>query len=150
MKKFFVAGMLAFCAAVTAQAGTEQTVQPTAIRETGDSFARGSKELQNVTGAFFFFDTTQNQRPAIDFAIDVLPTPGGPMKRRIGPFAIARDFASTLSVIGRSPFSPTASDGVAGRRRHDCRSCLRARSQHRTGDRRARGDGPGGRDGDGR
>ena len=72
MKKFFVAGMLAFCAAVTAQAGTEQTVQPTAIRETGDSFARGSKELQNVTGAFFFFDTTQNQRPAIDFAIDSL------------------------------------------------------------------------------
>ena len=39
---------------------------------------------------------------AIDLAIDVLPTPGGPTNRRIGPFAIARALASLASVIGRS------------------------------------------------
>ena len=45
---------------------------------------------------------------------DVLPTPGGPTKSRIGPFAIARAFASFLSVICRSALSSlTASDGVA-------------------------------------
>ena len=37
---------------------------------------------------------------AIDLAIDVLPTPGGPTNSRIGPFAIARAFASFASVIG--------------------------------------------------
>ena len=84
MKKFFVAGTLAFFATVTARAGTEQPVQPTAMREIDNPFARGSKEFQNVTGAFFFFDTTQNQRPAIDFAIDsvrlgiMLNDPQGP------------------------------------------------------------------------
>ncbi len=35
------------------------------------------------------------------------------MKSRIGPLAIARDFASTLSVMGLSLWSPMASDGVA-------------------------------------
>jgi hypothetical protein len=30
----------------------------------------------------------------MDLAIDVLPTPGGPMKSRIGPRASARAFAS--------------------------------------------------------
>ena len=51
---------------------------------------------------------------AIDFAIDVLPTPGGPEKSRIGPLAIARAFASFLSVTARcSPV--TFSTGVASR-----------------------------------
>jgi hypothetical protein len=72
MKRFFVAGALAFFAAVAAQAGTEPLMQPTALQENGNPFARGTKEFQNVTGANFFFDTTQNQRPAVDFARDSL------------------------------------------------------------------------------
>src|SRR2546423_14911034 len=52
-----------------------------------------------------------NER-AIDFAIDVLPTPGGPTKSRIGPLAMARDFASFGSVIVRSS-SDVISCGVA-------------------------------------
>jgi lipid A 3-O-deacylase len=35
-------------------------------------FAFGAKEVENMMGAFFFFDTTQNQRPSIDFALDSL------------------------------------------------------------------------------
>ena len=45
---------------------------------------------------------------AIDFAMDVLPTPGGPVKSRIGPFAMARALASVVSVIVRSSSSPFA------------------------------------------
>ncbi len=40
---------------------------------------------------------------AIDLAIEVLPTPGGPMKRRIGPRAIARAFASLGDPVDQPP-----------------------------------------------
>jgi Lipid A 3-O-deacylase (PagL) len=33
-------------------------------------FDKGAHEFQNVAGAFFFFDTTQNNRPAVDYAVD--------------------------------------------------------------------------------
>src|SRR5450432_598593 len=84
MKKLFVACGFVFFVAVTARAGTEQPVPLTAARETDDAFAKGTKEFQNVSGAFFFFDTTQNERPAFDFAIDsirlgiMLNDPRGP------------------------------------------------------------------------
>jgi hypothetical protein len=42
-----------------------------------------------------------SERAAIDLAIDVLPTPGGPTNSRIGPFAIARAFASFVLVGDR-------------------------------------------------
>ena len=34
---------------------------------------------------------------AMLLAMEVFPTPGGPAKRRMGPFAVARAFASTFS-----------------------------------------------------
>lgn len=37
-----------------------------------DPFAKGKLELQDVSGAYFFFDTTQNNRPAIDYALNSL------------------------------------------------------------------------------
>jgi opacity protein-like surface antigen len=52
--------------------GVEEPVASTLARETESNFSRGAKEFQNVSGAFFFFDTTQNNRPAIDFALDSL------------------------------------------------------------------------------
>ena len=84
MKRFFVASAFAFFAIAMAHAGTEQPVPQVPAWEPGDSFTRGAKEFQNVTGAFFFFDTTQNERPAVDFAIDsvrlgiMLNDPQGP------------------------------------------------------------------------
>jgi hypothetical protein len=84
MKSFFVASALAFFALAMARAGTEQPVPQVPPWEPSDAFTRGAKEFQNVTGAFFFFDTTQNERPAVDFAIDsvrlgiMLNDPQGP------------------------------------------------------------------------
>ena len=52
--------------------GVEEPVATTLAPETESNFSRGAKEFQNVSGAFFFFDTTQNNRPAIDFALDSL------------------------------------------------------------------------------
>lgn len=50
-----------------AYAEVEQPVPTTMTREAESNFSRGAKEFQNVSGAFlFFFDTTQNKRPAID------------------------------------------------------------------------------------
>ena len=71
MKKLLAAAILAFVGSITfAKAGVEQPVPAATIRETQSNFSRGSKEFQNVAGAYFFFDTTQNNRPAIDFALD--------------------------------------------------------------------------------
>jgi Lipid A 3-O-deacylase (PagL) len=74
MKKLLPAGcLLAFLASMSAGfAGVEEPVAPTLSRQTETNFSRGAKEFQNVSGAFFFFDTTQNNRPAIDFALDSL------------------------------------------------------------------------------
>ena len=71
MKKLLAAAILAFVGSITFdKAGVEQPVPAATIRETQSNFSRGSKEFQNVAGAYFFFDTTQNNRPAIDFALD--------------------------------------------------------------------------------
>lgn len=71
MKKLLAAAALAFLTSVTpGYPEAEQPVPRTMIRETENNFSRGAREFQNVTGAFFFFDTTQNNRPAIDFALD--------------------------------------------------------------------------------
>ncbi|MDQ2659694.1 MAG: acyloxyacyl hydrolase [Verrucomicrobiota bacterium] len=38
--------------------------------ENGGPFDKGAHEFQNVAGAFFFFDTTQNNRPAVGYAVE--------------------------------------------------------------------------------
>jgi opacity protein-like surface antigen len=73
MKKLLALCVLTFLSSMTAaDAEVEQPVPTTMIREGESNFSRGTREFQNVTGAFFFFDTTQNNRPAIDFAVDSL------------------------------------------------------------------------------
>lgn len=71
MKKLLASGALVFLSSLPgAYAAAEQPVPTSMTQETESNFSRGAREFQNVTGAFFFFDTTQNSRPAIDFAIN--------------------------------------------------------------------------------
>lgn len=70
LKTRFFSCVLALLASVAARAGTEPSTQPIESRQPENNFAFGAKEFQNVTGAFFFFDTTKNQRPSIDYALD--------------------------------------------------------------------------------
>lgn len=73
MKKLLGLSALAFLALVgSSSAGVTLPSPETITREMPGNFSRGAKELQNVTGAFFFFDTTQNNRPSVDYALDSL------------------------------------------------------------------------------
>lgn len=51
-------------------AAGEEPVPLTMTQETESNFSRGAKEFQNVTGAFFFFSATHNNRPSVDFALN--------------------------------------------------------------------------------
>jgi opacity protein-like surface antigen len=73
MKKLSALCAVAFLSSMTAaDAEVEQPVPTATTREPESNFSRGTKEFQNVTGAFFFFTATQNRRPSIDFAVDSL------------------------------------------------------------------------------
>jgi hypothetical protein len=72
MKRFPASCLLAFLVAMTARAGTQQAVQMTAPKELENNFAKGAKEFENVTGAFFFVDNHDDNRPSIDYALDSL------------------------------------------------------------------------------
>jgi Lipid A 3-O-deacylase (PagL) len=91
MNKIVVSCAVAFLTSVTARAGMERPVQTVTTQDAEGNFARGSKEFQNVTGAFFFFDTTQNNRPSIDFAIDSLRL-GVMLSNPHGPSLLAGNF----------------------------------------------------------
>jgi hypothetical protein len=73
MKRFFAFCLVMLVGAITARAGTE-TPPPvaTAPPQQEDHFAAGAKEFQNVIGYYSFFDTTQNNRPSIDYSLDTL------------------------------------------------------------------------------
>jgi outer membrane protein W len=69
MQKDVALCALAFLLAASARGGTEPPA-PVVRQAADDVFAKGSREFQNVTGAFFFFDTTQNRRPSVDYVLD--------------------------------------------------------------------------------
>jgi len=73
MKGFLAFCVLVFLGVIAAHAGTETTppVATVPLRQE-DNFAAGAKEFQNVVGYFAFFDTTQNNRPAIDYSLNTL------------------------------------------------------------------------------
>lgn len=52
---------------IGAQAGGEMRSQ---LMSSDQAFEKGAHEFQDLTGAFFFFDTTQNDRPSVDYAIN--------------------------------------------------------------------------------
>jgi hypothetical protein len=72
MNKAFVSCALALLVCTTARAGVEQPVGSVIRRDLDSNFSKGSKEFQNVAGAFFFFDRGGNNRPSIDLAVDSL------------------------------------------------------------------------------
>lgn len=71
MKKFLAASVLALLGSLApvSFAGEEPTPM-TMTQETASNFRRGATEFQNVTGAYFFFTTTENNRPSVDFAVN--------------------------------------------------------------------------------
>ncbi|MEO5718608.1 MAG: acyloxyacyl hydrolase [Chthoniobacterales bacterium] len=70
MTKLFASCVLAFLSVLPLAYGGEEPVPTTMLQETESNFSRGAKEFQNVTGAYFYFTTTQNQRPSVDFALN--------------------------------------------------------------------------------
>ena len=64
--------LLVFLVAMAARAGTQQAVQITAAKELESNFAKGATEFENVTGAFFFTDNHDDNRPSIDYTLDTL------------------------------------------------------------------------------
>jgi len=72
LKTRFLSCLLVLLGSVALRAGTEPSMMAPAPTPSANRFAFGAKEVENVMGAFFFFDTTQNQRPSIDFALDSL------------------------------------------------------------------------------
>jgi hypothetical protein len=72
LKTCFLSWLFVLLGAVSVRAGIEQSMMATAPPAPSNRFAFGAKEVENMMGAFFFFDTTQNQRPSIDFALDSL------------------------------------------------------------------------------
>jgi len=70
MNRFFASCALVLLSALTAYAGEEPPLQTTVMRDVDSNFAKGTKEFQNVAGAFFFFDRGGNNRPSVDLAVD--------------------------------------------------------------------------------
>ena len=70
MKRFLTTCALAFLTNIAAYAGVEQPVKLAVARQDVSPFAKGVKEFQNVTGAFFYFETFRDNPPAIDFVVE--------------------------------------------------------------------------------
>ena len=91
MKSVFASFALALLASGGAWAGSEEP-SPAVVRpEAPGNFSRGGKEFQNVTGAFFYFDTGRNNPPSIDFALDTLRL-GIMLNDPAGPGLLAGNF----------------------------------------------------------
>ena len=71
MKTLLASCFLAFLSSIPAvRAAGDQPIPMTRSQEIESNFSRGAKEFQNVTGAYFYFTTTQNDRPSVDFALN--------------------------------------------------------------------------------
>ena len=73
MKTLFAVGALLLLALTPTWAGGPEPHAAMDLRpETYGNFSKGALEFEDVSGAFFFFDTAQNNRPAIDYALNSL------------------------------------------------------------------------------
>lgn len=91
MKTLFASCLLVLLACGAALGGNEAPTPIAAPREPESNFARGGKEFQNVTGAFFYFDTGKNNRPSIDYSLDTLRL-GLMLNDPAGPGLLAGNF----------------------------------------------------------
>lgn len=101
MNKAFVSCAFALLACASARAGVEQPVATVSQNDFDSNFSKGSKEFQNVTGAFFFFDRGGNDRPSIDLAVDSLRL-GIMLGNPRGPSLLAGNF----EVLGEAYAGP--------------------------------------------
>ncbi|MGH8094904.1 MAG: acyloxyacyl hydrolase [Chthoniobacterales bacterium] len=69
MRKVFLLCTLPLLLAASAPGGTEPPA-PVVRQDVSDVFAKGSKEFENVTGVFYFFDRGGNDGPSVDLAVD--------------------------------------------------------------------------------
>jgi opacity protein-like surface antigen len=74
MRTTCFAGVLsAFLCAVSVQAGSEPpSVQPVVHEDRATGFEKGALSLENVAGAFWFFDRGDHPRSTLDLAVDSL------------------------------------------------------------------------------
>jgi lipid A 3-O-deacylase PagL len=71
MKTLFSLCAIGLLTIAAARAGAPAPQPQPVTQEAPESpFAKGAWEFQDVSGAYFFFDTTQNNRPAIDYALN--------------------------------------------------------------------------------
>lgn len=104
MKTAFTLCTLLFLATCAVQAGAPEP-QPELVsrRSTEGAFAKGKFELQDVSGAYFFFDTTQNNRPAIDYSLNSLRL-GVMLYDPAGPGLLAGNFELMGEIFGGGIF----------------------------------------------
>ncbi|MGH8094903.1 MAG: acyloxyacyl hydrolase [Chthoniobacterales bacterium] len=91
MRKLLALFFLAVFTAITARGGPEPSVQSGATPPVTNNFEAGATEFQSVTGAFFFFDTTQNNRPSVDLTVESLRL-GRMLSNPHGPGLVAGNF----------------------------------------------------------
>lgn len=72
MKKVLFSLALAASVAASARGGTEPAPPVVAQVERSDVFAKGGKEFQELTGAFYFFDRGGNDGATLDYAVESL------------------------------------------------------------------------------
>ncbi len=73
MKTLFALGALSLLTLSTAWAGTPEPQPAMELRAATDRpFAKGALEFQDVSGAYFFFESGRTRRPALDYALNSL------------------------------------------------------------------------------
>lgn len=103
MKIVFSLCALALFAASAARGGApelELAPRPAAAQP----FAKGALEFQDVSGAYFFFDSAQNNRPAIDYAANSLRL-GIMLYDPKGPGLLAGNFEILGEIFGGGIFN---------------------------------------------
>lgn len=104
MKTLFAVGALTLFACTAAWAGGPEPHAAMEMRsESKGPFAKGTLELEDVSGAFFFFDTGRNNRPAIDYALNSLRL-GIMLYDPQGPGLLAGNFEIMGEIFGGGIF----------------------------------------------
>ena len=97
--------MVALLAKNPLQAGVEQPAQIAEARQDVDPFAKGAKEFQNVTGAYFFFETFRNK-----FYVDATLTWKNALNSHMDLHLSAQNLINNRSSVGgqwlRGSYSP--------------------------------------------
>jgi hypothetical protein len=72
MSRIFLSCALALLFPVSSHGGTAPDSREVHHQDDNDIFAKSSKEFENVTGVFYFFDRGGNDGPSVDLAVESL------------------------------------------------------------------------------